>query len=1215
MVREGNGRLLGKGEVEEGEISDSASLEEITEADFRKQDVKGAAVGEGGAPKARVWTMQDLYKYQIKRGYTSGLHNLAWAQAVKNKPLNEVLDMEDGSSMKGEGKDVIDECSDEVLEKEEGEIEEGEFGMEIDSGSKENKEESSKDMKLEDGDDVCETEIDMDEDEIGQRLFSFQEALDSVMSVNAEISFEEVCCQLHNCLENLRKVVLVKDLPAKDALVELFFSAVQSVYSDLCSLNEGQKDLNKENFLRFLSQVKSNRPSFLSAEQRIEVEDMVRAITPVSALSTSKSRDGDEEVQSSKLTAEKSLDPSAGDPATAKLVPSDSLAVQSAAVNQRTFAVEGPRNGLARGRGMSLPLLDLHKDHDEDSLPSPTQRAPSSIPFPRATVVDSVFKQRVDVSKLWPEREEERVLPLPYENDALKAVSSYQQKFGRSSFFSFDDLPSPTPSEEHDNQGGDTGSEISSSTAPMSKSLSVPVLGRPSPALISHNDKPATQGPSATQVVSATASTPSQPGKPSLKSRDPRLRFASPDSGAADVNQRHMSVTSTALKADPVGVTMASTKECISESLIVNGPPLKRPKNGLENAGIINGVKSGGWIDGSDSSSGGFQLNNRHQFAERPSDPRKGNNGVMPSNYIAKANSNLVNGNGMPGSMVIQPENSGVPSGGVSASLPALLKGIAVDPTLLMNIIKMGQQGSAGDAAIDPSKIMGSLWSSNPATGATAKPSALPLVGAGLLHKPPVTPNTVAQTDQDELVKARMKPRDPRRFLQGNAIARSNTSASELSKCGPPMPRAFDPAGSKSLPSDTKSISPALTSQSVAVPNVPLNPVQVPSGADGKAVPSTGDVPTGAAPVREFRFVEATTSPDPWGNLQHIIDGYDDKQRAAIHKERARRIEEQNKMFAARKLCLVLDLDHTLLNSAKFVEVDMVHEELLRKKEEIDREKPLRHLFRFNHMEMWTKLRPGIWTFLEKASKLYELHLYTMGNKMYATEMAKVLDPKGVLFAGRVISRGDDNGTVDGDERYPKSKDLEGVLGMESAVVIIDDSVRVWPHNKLNLIMVERYTYFPCSRRQFGLLGPSLLEIDHDERPEDGTLASALAVIERIHENFFTHKSLDEADVRNILAEEQRKILGGCRVVFSRIFPVGEANPHLHPLWQTAEQFGAVCTNQIDEQVTHVVANAPGTDKVNWAVANGKFVVHPAWVEASALLYRRANEQDFAIKI
>lgn len=87
-------------------------------------------------------------------------------------------------------------------------------------------------------------------------------------------------------------------------------------------------------------------------------------------------------------------------------------------------------------------------------------------------------------------------------------------------------------------------------------------------------------------------------------------------------------------------------------------------------------------------------------------------------------------------------------------------------------------------------------------------------------------------------------------------------------------------------------------------------------------------------------------------------------------------------------------------------------------------------------------------------------------------------------------------------------------------------------------------------------------------------------MIERVHQHFFASQSLEEADVRNILASEQRRILAGCRIVFSRVFPVGEANPHLHPLWQTAEQFGAVCTNQIDDQVTHVVANSLGTDKV-----------------------------------
>ncbi|ERN16583.1 hypothetical protein AMTR_s00031p00210270 [Amborella trichopoda] len=251
-------------------------------------------------------------------------------------------------------------------------------------------------------------------------------------------------------------------------------------------------------------------------------------------------------------------------------------------------------------------------------------------------------------------------------------------------------------------------------------------------------------------------------------------------------------------------------------------------------------------------------------------------------------------------------------------------------------------------------------------------------------------------------------------------------------------------------------------------------------------------------------------------------------------KERARMIVEQNKMFSAQKLSLVLDLDHTLLNSAKFIEVDRVHDEILKKKEEQDRLKPRRHLFRFPHMGMWTKLRPGIWNFLERASKLYELHICTMGNKVYATEMARVLDPSGSLFAGRVISKGDDGDPFDRDKRLQKSKDLDGVLGMESTVVIIDDSAKA-------------------------------------------------------------------------------KILKGCKVVFSRIFHVGFTNHHLHPLWQTAEKFGAICSNQIDDEVTHVVAISLGTDKVNWVMSTGRYVVHPGWLEASTLLYRRANERDFPI--
>ncbi|KAJ4891560.1 RNA polymerase II C-terminal domain phosphatase-like 3 [Raphanus sativus] len=112
----------------------------------------------------------------------------------------------------------------------------------------------------------------------------------------------------------------------------------------------------------------------------------------------------------------------------------------------------------------------------------------------------------------------------------------------------------------------------------------------------------------------------------------------------------------------------------------------------------------------------------------------------------------------------------------------------------------------------------------------------------------------------------------------------------------------------------------------------------------------------------------------------------------------------------------------------------------------------------------------------------------------------------------------------------------------------------------------------PCSRRQFGLLGPSLLEVDFDERPEEGTLASTLAVIERIHKIFFSHTSLDEAD--------------------------------------TAEQFGAVCTTQADEHITHVVTNSLGTDKVNWALSK---VINRVRVQGGSISVSVPREQTKAI--
>jgi len=66
---------------------------------------------------------------------------------------------------------------------------------------------------------------------------------------------------------------------------------------------------------------------------------------------------------------------------------------------------------------------------------------------------------------------------------------------------------------------------------------------------------------------------------------------------------------------------------------------------------------------------------------------------------------------------------------------------------------------------------------------------------------------------------------------------------------------------------------------------------------------------------------------------------------------------------------------------------------------------------------------------------MFEMYIYTMGDRAYALEMAKLLDPQREYFSARVISR--DDGT------HKHQKGLDVVLGQESAVLILDDTENV----------------------------------------------------------------------------------------------------------------------------------------------------------------------------
>jgi TFIIF-interacting CTD phosphatase-like protein len=57
-------------------------------------------------------------------------------------------------------------------------------------------------------------------------------------------------------------------------------------------------------------------------------------------------------------------------------------------------------------------------------------------------------------------------------------------------------------------------------------------------------------------------------------------------------------------------------------------------------------------------------------------------------------------------------------------------------------------------------------------------------------------------------------------------------------------------------------------------------------------------------------------------------------------------------------------------------------------------------------------IRPNTQKFLKKLNQKYELHIYTMGTRPYALEVAKILDPDDKYFKGRILSRDDSGSNV-----------------------------------------------------------------------------------------------------------------------------------------------------------------------------------------------------------
>ncbi|KAJ6802583.1 RNA polymerase II C-terminal domain phosphatase-like 3 [Iris pallida] len=200
---------------------------------------------------------------------------------------------------------------------------------------------------------------------------------------------------------------------------------------------------------------------------------------------------------------------------------------------------------------------------------------------------------------------------------------------------------------------------------------------------------------------------------------------------------------------------------------------LKRQRTG-QSRDIQATTGSGGWIENGP-----------------PLAPQMGN-GVRPNENMAMdirkpgngVNVNI-NSNGSNGGFVPNPATSSVPA----VSLPSLLKEIAVNPAMLLQLVKKEQQRLAAEAqqktanpqlASDAQQKSGNL-------AVNELPGAVPLVNDAStkpveVMEPQMPPQNVAMNSQNDVGRIRMKPRDPRRILHTNMVQKSDSLGSKPPK-------------------------------------------------------------------------------------------------------------------------------------------------------------------------------------------------------------------------------------------------------------------------------------------------------------------------------------------------------------------------------------------------------------------------------------------------
>lgn len=194
------------------------------------------------------------------------------------------------------------------------------------------------------------------------------------------------------------------------------------------------------------------------------------------------------------------------------------------------------------------------------------------------------------------------------------------------------------------------------------------------------------------------------------------------------------------------------------------------------------------------------------------------------------------------------------------------------------------------------------------------------------------------------------------------------------------------------------------------------------------------------------------------GTSRASIQAAHETDKLLINEDEANQVNEetQKRLLAARKLSLVVDLDQTVIHAA----VEPTIGEWQRDPTNPNYE-AVKDVGSFQLKDdgpgqrgctYYIKSRPGLQKFLEAAAQKYEMHIYTMGTRAYAEQVAKLIDPSGRFFESRILSR-DESGSM-------IAKNLTRIFPVDTKmVVIIDDRADVWKWSP-NLLRVTAFDFF-----------------------------------------------------------------------------------------------------------------------------------------------------------